>query len=50
MKILLATDGSEQSEAAVKEVAARPFPLNTKVRIVSAYEMTPLIGIQPRYG
>ena len=43
MKILLATDGSEQSEAAVKEVVGRPIPLNTKVRIVSAYERTPLI-------
>lgn len=43
MKILLATDGSEQSEAAVEEVSARPFPINTKVRIVSAYERTPLI-------
>lgn len=43
MKILLATDGSEQSKAAVKEVATRPFPVNTEVRIVSAYQRTPLI-------
>ncbi len=43
MKILLATDGSEQSKAAVKEVATRPFPANTEVRIVSAYQRTPLI-------
>ncbi len=43
MKILLATDGSAHSKAAVEEVARRPFPLNTKVRIVSAYERTPLI-------
>ena len=44
MKILLATDGSEQSETAVNDVAGRPFPINTKVRIVSAYERTPLIA------
>ena len=41
MKILLATDGSVQSKAAVEEVASRPFPPNTEVRIVSAYEKTP---------
>lgn len=28
-------------KTAVKEVAGGPFPLNTKVRIVSAYERTP---------
>lgn len=43
MKILLATDGSAHSKAAIEEVARRPFPLNTKVRIVSAYERTPQI-------
>ena len=43
MKIILATDGSEQSKAAVEEVASRPFPPNTEVRIVSAYERIPLI-------
>lgn len=43
MKILLATDGSAYSKAAVEEVARRPFPPNTKVRIVSSYESTPLI-------
>ncbi len=43
MKILLATDGSAHSKAAVEDVARRPLPLNTKVRIVSAYERTPLI-------
>ena len=43
MKILLATDGTAHSKAAVEEVANRPFPLKTEVRIVSAYERTPLI-------
>ena len=43
MKILLAVDGSAHSKAAVEEVARRPFPPNTVVRILSAYERTPLI-------
>ena len=43
MKILLATDGSANSKAAVEDVARRPFPINTKVRIVSAYERVPRI-------
>lgn len=42
MKILLATDGSVYSKAAVEEVARRPFPLNTKVRIVCAYDKSAL--------
>lgn len=35
LKILLATDGSSYSKAAVKEVANRPFPPKTSVRIIS---------------
>lgn len=42
MKILLATDGSAHSKVAVEEVAGRPYPPNTKVRIVTAYQTTPL--------
>lgn len=44
MKILLAADGSPHSKAAVEEVARRPFPPNTKARIVTAYESPPLIA------
>ena len=43
MKILLATDGSAHSKAAVEEIARRPFPVNTKVRIVTAYESSAAI-------
>ena len=43
MKILLAIDGSPHSKAAVAEVARRPFPLKTKLRILSAYQKTQLI-------
>lgn len=44
MKILLAIDGSVHSNAAVEEVANRPFLNGTEVLIVSAYESTSLIG------
>jgi len=35
MKILLATDGSPYSEAAVRSVAARPWPPGTQVEVVT---------------
>jgi len=38
MKILLATDGSAHSKAAVKEVANRPLPPKTRVRIISVID------------
>lgn len=38
MKILLAVDGSPCSDAAVEEVASRPWPPDSKVRVVSAVE------------
>ncbi|MEP6947230.1 MAG: universal stress protein [Acidobacteriota bacterium] len=48
MKILLATDGSEQSKATAKLIAGRAFPVKTKIRIVSAYNKTPLnVRIDP---
>jgi nucleotide-binding universal stress UspA family protein len=39
MKILLAVDGSSCSDAAVNEVAARPWPAGTEVRVISAVEL-----------
>ena len=50
MKILLATDGSAHSNAAVKEIATRPFPTKTKVHIVSACEYTPVITTLEQMG
>jgi nucleotide-binding universal stress UspA family protein len=47
MKILLATDGSAHSIAAIEELARMPFPKGTKVRIVTAFENTPLITSAP---
>ena len=39
MKILLATDGSDCSKAAVNAVANRPWPDNSEIRIISAVEI-----------
>lgn len=39
MRILLATDGSEYSEAAVDEIKQRPFPKGSEVRILSVFEV-----------
>lgn len=38
MRILLATDGSEYSAAAARSIAARPWPADSEVRIVSVVE------------
>ena len=38
MKILLATDGSECSKAAVNSVAERPWPKGSEMMIISAME------------
>jgi hypothetical protein len=42
MRILLAVDGSPFSEAAVSEVASRPWPASSEVRVVTAFQV-PLI-------
>jgi nucleotide-binding universal stress UspA family protein len=47
MKILLATDGSIHSNAAVEEVANRPFPAGTQVLVLSVYEYTSIIVSEP---
>ena len=38
MKILLAIDASPFSEAAVNEIAARPWPRTTIVRVLSVIQ------------
>ncbi len=38
MRILLATDGSEYSDAAVSEIAERWFPKGSEVRLLSVFE------------
>jgi nucleotide-binding universal stress UspA family protein len=39
MKILLAVDGSECSQAAVASVAARPWPEGSEIKVLSAVEL-----------
>jgi nucleotide-binding universal stress UspA family protein len=42
MKILIATDGSEYSMAALRSVAERPWPAGSEARIISVPEFLPL--------
>ncbi|MBI3759993.1 MAG: universal stress protein [Deltaproteobacteria bacterium] len=39
MKILLATDGSPSSEAAVQSVATRPWPAGSEAKLISVVEI-----------
>jgi hypothetical protein len=50
MKILLAVDDSEYSASAVKEVAKRPWPKGTTVRVVTVAEPFPQVAMEPWYG
>ena len=47
MKILLATDGSPCSEVAVEEVARRPWPPDTQVRVISVVEPPGALTAEP---
>lgn len=47
MKILLATDGSPCSERALKEVARRPWPADSQVRVVSVVEPPAPLAAEP---
>lgn len=39
MKILLAVDGSPCSDAAIEEVARRPWPESSSLKVLTAYEL-----------
>jgi nucleotide-binding universal stress UspA family protein len=47
MKILLAVDGSTYSDAAVDEVAKRPWPPQSEVKVITAAEMPVMVGTEP---
>lgn len=47
MRVLLPIDGSQFSEAALDEVAKRPWPDGSEVRIVTAAEVPMIIGLEP---
>jgi nucleotide-binding universal stress UspA family protein len=48
-RILVATDGSEFSTAAVKAIAERPWPDGTEVKIISVPEFTLWLGEDPYF-
>jgi len=47
MKILLAVDGSAYSDAAVEEVAHRPWPPKSEVKVITAAETPIIVGMEP---
>ena len=47
MRVLLPVDGSAFSEAAIDEVASRPWPAGSEVRIITAAETPVIIGLEP---
>lgn len=50
MKILLAVDGSTYSERAALEVARRPWPADTQVRVLSVVEPAAPLVAEPYAG
>jgi nucleotide-binding universal stress UspA family protein len=50
MKILLAIDGSPCSDAAVSEVAQRPWPEDSQLRVISVVEPPGALTAEPYMG
>src|SRR5947209_19154730 len=50
MKILLAVDGSTYSERAAGDVARRPWPADTQVRVISVVEPAAPLLAEPYVG
>jgi nucleotide-binding universal stress UspA family protein len=49
MKILLAVDGSTYSDRAVDEIARRPWPKGSEIKVISAMEL-PIVPAMEPYG
>ncbi len=47
MKILLAVDGSVCSDAATEELAKRPWPPQSEVKVITAIEIPAPVGMEP---
>jgi len=47
MKILVAVDGSAYSDAGVEEVARRPWPPKSEVKVITAFEPPVPLGMEP---
>lgn len=49
MHVLVPTDGSDCAEAALRSVAARPWPEGTEIRVICVPEVPVLAGAYPYY-
>jgi nucleotide-binding universal stress UspA family protein len=49
MRVLLAIDGSTHSDAAVAEVAARPWPEGTDIRVLTVVHATAPLVLDPAF-
>lgn len=47
MKILLAVDGSAASEEAIAEIINRPWPEQTQLKVITAFETPIMVGMEP---
>jgi len=47
MKILLAVDGSDYSDAAIEAITKRPWPSGSELKVIMAVETPVLIGMEP---
>lgn len=47
MKILLAIDGSAYSKNAIEEVVSRPWPSQSEVKVITAFETPIVVGVEP---
>lgn len=47
MKILLAVDGSAHSDAAIEEVLGRPWPAQSEIKVITAFETPLMVGMEP---
>jgi nucleotide-binding universal stress UspA family protein len=47
MRILLAVDGSDCSDAAAQELAKRPWPPQSEVKVIAALEIPAPVGMEP---
>ena len=47
MKVLLAVDGSDCSDAAVQEIAQRPWPVGTIIKVFSVAEWPHMGAVEP---
>ena len=46
MKILLAVDGSTSSDKAIAEIVGRPWPEQTEVKVITAFETPVMTGVE----